>query len=100
MRYIYNVSQIKTLQNIPSASAAVIRVLGSLANIFLIKSFALSDIEGQGEDSRSNCPSSTASNIVFSVSKTTYQIYIVPVCNISFLNILQIEYDDNNNNKL
>lgn len=66
-------SQIKTnCKHIPSASAAVIRFLGSLANIFLIKSFALSDIVGQGEDSRSKFPSKTASNIVFSVSKTIY----------------------------
>jgi len=57
------------IASIPSASAAVILFLGSLINIFLIKSFALSDIVGQGEVSRSSFPSKIASNIVFSVSK-------------------------------
>lgn len=49
-------------------SWAVNRFLGSLTSIFLTKSFALSDIAGQGSDTKSSSPFTICSNIPCSVS--------------------------------
>lgn len=49
-------------------SWAVRRFFGSLTSIFLTKSFALSDIEGHGSDTKSRSPFKTCSNIPCSVS--------------------------------
>jgi len=53
---------------LPSAWAAVILLLGSLVNIFLIRSFAEDEMLGHGGLSKSRLPSNTASNMPFSVS--------------------------------
>jgi hypothetical protein len=53
----------------PRASAAVIRFLGSIINILLMRSFAPVDIDGHGELFKSSLPAKIASNMPFSVSK-------------------------------
>lgn len=50
-------------------SAEVRRSFGSCRNIFLTKSFAPLDIEGQGSDEKSMWPRNTASNIPSSLSE-------------------------------
>lgn len=55
------------------ASSAVIRFLGSIVNIFLTRSFAEVDIEGHGDDSKSNWPLTISSNMPFSVSDVHVQ---------------------------
>jgi len=49
-------------------SAAVSRSFGSCRSIFLTKSLALLDIEGQGSDAKSIWPRKTASNMPSSFS--------------------------------
>lgn len=55
------------------ASSAVIRFLGSIVNIFLTRSFAEVEIEGHGDDSKSNWPLTISSNMPFSVSDVQVQ---------------------------
>lgn len=50
-------------------SWAVGRFLGSLTSIFRMRSFALSDILGQGSETKSSSPFKTCSNIPCSVSE-------------------------------
>lgn len=54
------------------ASWAVILFVTSRSSIPLIRSFALSDILGQGSDSRSSSPSNTFAYIPSSVSNSDY----------------------------
>ena len=56
------------------ASCAVNLFLGSRFSIFLTKSFALSEILGQGSDEKSSSPFRTWSNIPCSVSAKGRQI--------------------------
>lgn len=52
---------------------AVNRLLGSRTSIFLTKSFALSEIEGQGSEEKSRSPRRTCSNIPCSFSTQPYE---------------------------
>ena len=55
--------QNKTIEDSHKTSCAVSRLLGSRTSIFLTKSFALSDILGQGSEVKSRSPCRTCSNI-------------------------------------
>lgn len=61
-------------RDLRSTSYAVIRFLASLTSIFLTRSFALSEILGQGSDVKSRSPCKTSSNISCSVSISKAQI--------------------------
>lgn len=72
----FDVAVSQTFMCLPRTSAAVILFLGSFVNIFLMRSFAASDIEGHGALCKSSFPSIMESNIPFSVSETEFkQIY-------------------------
>lgn len=65
---ILELKKIVKRQNSHKTSCAVSRLLGSRTSIFRTKSFALSEILGQGSESKSRSPCRTCSNIPCSVS--------------------------------
>jgi hypothetical protein len=66
--YIQRYTQSKWTANLLKISAAVKRSFGSCCSIFLTKSFAPLDIEGQGSEVKSIWPRKTASNMPSSFS--------------------------------